>query len=257
MNSAFEVGAVALRAQQRALETHANNVANINTPGFKRSDVQFAEVVSSLPDPITENERLARQSSPQNGGVRMTSRLMVSDQGELQASASAMDIAIDGAGFFELLGANGESLLWRGGGLEIDLDGYLAAEGLSALRAMIAVPSDATSLEITADGTVKAEVSGGDLLELGQIMLVRPETDADLISVGAGQFRLADSARLADAIPGEDGFGSVRQGMLEGSNVEMTQAMVDMLVLQRAYAASAQVIQTADQVASITNNLKR
>lgn len=257
MNGAFEVGAVAMRAQQSALEVHANNVANISTPGFKRAEVQFAEVVSTLPDPVTENERLARQGSTQNGGVRMATRTMISEAGELESTGSAMDVAVDGAGFFELMGQNGESVLWRGGRLAIDRDGYLGAEGLSAFRSMIAVPTDALSLAIDLDGTVSATVADGETLDLGQIALVRPETDAGLLAMGAGQFRLTENARLTDSVAGEDGAGIIRQGMIESSNVDMTQAMVEMLVLQRAYSASAQVIQAADQVASITNNLQR
>lgn len=257
MNGAFEVGAVALRAQQRALEVQANNVANVSTPGFKRSEVQFSEVVATSPDPVTENERLARSPASLNGGVRTDTRLMMADFGELQATNSAMDLAIDGAGFIELMGPDGESFLWRGGRLEIDRNGYLAAQGLSALRAFISVPEDATGLEISQDGVASALLSNGDILEIGQIGLVRPGSDADLVPVGDGQYKLADGARLTDAVAGEDGSGLFRQGAVELSNVDMTRAMVDMLVLQRAYAASAQVIQTADQIASITNNLSR
>ncbi|WP_298303633.1 flagellar hook-basal body protein [uncultured Erythrobacter sp.] len=257
MNGAYEVGAVALRAQQRALETHANNVANINTPGFKRAEVEFSEIVSTQTNPLTENERLARQSAVQNGGVRMATRMALSDHGELQPTGSSFDIAIDGSGFIELMGPDGESLLWRGGKLEVDRDGLLAAQSLSPLRAMIAVPDDTRALSIANDGTVQAEIEGGELLELGQIMLVRQQADSDLIPLGSGQYRLAEGAFTTDAVPGEDGIGFIRQGMMEQSNVEMTEAMVEMLILQRAYAASAQVIQTADQVASITNSLSR
>ncbi|MEM1051295.1 MAG: flagellar hook basal-body protein [Pseudomonadota bacterium] len=257
MNGAYEVGAVALRAQQRALETHANNVANINTPGFKRAEVQFSEIVSTQGDVLSENERLARQSSAQNGGIRMSTRMMLSDHGELQTTGSPLDLAIDGAGFIELIGPDGENMLWRGGKLEVDRDGMLAAQGLSPLRAMIAVPEDAKALRIDADGTVQAEIEAGEMLEIGQITLVRQQSDDDLIPMGAGQYRLAEGALMTDAVPGEDGVGFIRQGMMEQSNVEMTEAMVEMLILQRAYAASAQVIQTADQVASITNSLSR
>ena len=257
MNGAYELGAVSLRAQQRALETHANNVANINTPGFKREEVQFSEIVSTGGNPLTENERLASQSSAQNGGVRMATRVMLSDHGELQATGSTLDLAIDGAGFIELMGQDGETFLWRGGKLEIDRDRMLAAQGLSPLRANIIVPEDTRALSIAADGTVQAEVEAGELMEIGQIMLVRQQADSDLIPMGAGQYRLADGALAVDAVPGEDGVGFIRQGMIEQSNVEMTEAMVEMLILQRAYSASAQVIQTADQVASITNSLSR
>ena len=257
MNGAYEVGAVALRAQQRALETHANNVANINTPGFKRTEVQFSEIVATQTDPLTENERLARQSPAPNGGVRMATRMMLSDHGELQVTGSNLDIAIDGPGFIELVGPDGGSMLWRGGKLEIDRDGFLAAQGLAPLQAMIAVPEDTRALRIGIDGTVQAEVDEGQLLDLGQIMLMHQQSDDDLIPMGAGQYRMAADARLIERNPGEDGSGLIRQGMIEQSNVEMTETMVEMLILQRAYAASAQVIQTADQVASITNSLSR
>jgi len=257
MNGAFEVGAVALRAQQQALETHANNVANVNTPGFKRSEVHFSSVVTANPPSTTETERLAREANVQGGGIRATSHQMLSDQGELQATGAALDVAIDGNGYFELLGPDGESLLWRGGRLAVDRDGYLAAEGAGTLRSLIAVPDDATSLIIANAGAVTAILADGDNVDLGQISLVKPGSEAELSEVGAGQYRLVDGGRLLDGTAGEDGMGIIQQGMIELSNVEMASAMVDMLVLQRAYAASAQVLQTADQIASITNNLKR
>lgn len=257
MNGAFEVGAVSLKAQQRALETIANNIANINTPAFKRAEVQFAEIVTSSPDPTTETERLARENTALSGGVRMATRSMIFEIGELRTTGSAMDIAIDGQGFIELMGPNGETLLWRGGRLDVDRDGYLSAAGGTALRALIAVPDDVTELTIDRDGIIRGAGNDGEALELGQIMLVRPESEADLEPLGGGLFRLAEGTRALDAMPGEDGVGIIQQGMLEGSNVEMTAAMVEMLVLQRAYAASAQVVQAADQISSITNNLKR
>lgn len=257
MNGAFEVGAVALRAQQKALETVANNVANINTPAFKRADVQFAEVVAAATDPATETERLAREGATQAGGVRMATRSMFSEVGELRTTGNSLDFAIDGQGFVELMGPEGTSLFWRGGSLQVDRDGYLAAEGGPALRSLIMVPDDVGEIAIARDGVVSGVGNDGERIELGQIMLVKPESDADLERLGAGLFRLADGARAIDAVPGEDGVGAIEQGMLEGSNVEMASEMVEMLVLQRAYAASAQVIQAADQISSITNNLKR
>ena len=257
MNGAFEVGAVALKAQQRALETIANNVANINTPAFKRADIQFAEIVAAQPQSVTETDRLARDSASPAGGVRMATRAMISDLGELRPSSSPMDIAIEGRGFIELMGPKGESLLWRGGRLSVDRDGYLAVEGGPALRAAIAIPDDIADLRIAQDGVVVGTGNDGELVELGQIMLVRPEADTDLERLGDGLFRMVEGTRAIETVPGEDGNGRIAQGMIEGSNVEMTGSMVEMLVLQRAFAASAQVIQAADQIASITNNLQR
>lgn len=257
MNGAYEVGAVALRAQQRALETIANNVANINTPGFKRADIRFAEIMTVRQQPATETERQAFESSSPAGGVRMATRSMVSETGELRTTGSPMDLAIDGRGFIELMGPNGESLLWRGGRLSVNRDGFLSVEGGPALRALISIPDDVTELVIDGDGVVGAATSSGERAELGQIALIRAETDADIEAAGDGLYRLVEGARVIEAVAGEDGSGRLVQGMIESSNVEMTGSMIEMLVLQRAYAASAQVIQAADQLSSIANNLQR
>ncbi|MGQ7829971.1 flagellar hook-basal body protein [Altererythrobacter sp. Z27] len=257
MNGAYEVGAVALRAQQRALETIANNVANVNTAGFKREDVRFAEVMAVRPQPNTETERQALEVSSPAGGVRMVSRSMYSETGELRPTASEMDIAIDGRGFIELMAPRGESYLWRGGRLGINRDGYLSVEGGLPLRSLIAVPDDITELRIDPDGVVIGRAEAGNAVELGQIMLVRTETDADLVRAGDGLFKTVENARIIEAVPGEDGSGKIAQKMIEGSNVDMASSMVEMLVLQRAYAASAQVIQAADQLSAVANNLQR
>lgn len=257
MNGAYEIGAVALRAQQRALETIANNVANINTPGFKRADVRFAEIVTVRSEPVTETDRLAREAASPAGGVRMATRAMTSETGELRPSGSPLDLAVDGRGFIELMGPRGESLLWRGGRLGINREGYLAVEGGPALRALISIPDDMTELAIDAEGVVAGVSSSGDRVELGQVMLVRAESDADLEPAGDGFYRFAEGAKVIEAVPGEDGNGRLAQGMIEGSNVEMTSSMIEMLVLQRAYAASAQVIQAADQLSAVVNNLQR
>jgi flagellar basal-body rod protein FlgG len=256
MNGAFEIGAVALRAQQSALETMANNIANVNTPAFKRADVVYSEVVanSATADAMTANLPDGRAYSP--GGVRMLARDMISTQGELRGTANAMDLAIEGKGFIEMLGPEGRTMLWRGGRLEVNRDGLLTAQGVP-LKAMITVPDDAQTLTIDRNGTVAVITEGGEKLEIGQIGLVKLEGEIGLERMGSGLFVASEDSRVLDAIPGEDGAGEFAQGMLEGSNVDFSASMIEMLMIQRAYAASAQIIQAADQVSSITNNLKR
>ncbi len=257
MNGAFEIGAVSLKSHQQALEAIANNVSNINTPGFKREDIRFAEVMAVQPEPLTETQRRAAEATSQAGGVRMVSRSMYSEAGELRPSSSLMDIAIDGKGFIELIAPRGETFLWRGGRLSVNRDGYLTADGGFPLRSLIMVPDDATALQIEPDGVVIALSEASERIELGQIMLVRPESDADILRASGGMLKTAEGARLIETTPSEDGNGLIAQGMIEGSNVDMTGSMVEMLILQRAYAASAQVIQAADQLSSIANNLQR
>lgn len=255
MSEAFEVAAVSLRAQQRALETMANNIANVNTPAFKRSDILFAEVVNAMPSPATRAEELADRIS-QSGGVHFSARDMISLQGELRPTGNTLDIAIDGPGFIEIAGPEGQTMLWRGGRLTVGRDGYLAADG-GLLQSLIAVPDDATELTIRRNGVVTAKTGEGEQVELGQIVLVRVDGDAGLERTNSGLYRAVEDVRILDAVAGEDGAGAIEQGMVEASNVDFSAAMVQLLMIQRAYAANAQVVQAADQLSSLANNLKR
>lgn len=257
MNGAFEVGAVTLRANQRALEAMANNIANMNTPAFKRADVIYAEVVGDPPQTPTNAASFTATQVPLSGGVRVAERQMMSAQGELRPSGNTLDIALQGRGFIQLMGPEGQTMLWRGGRLEVNRDGYLAAAGGAALRALIAVPEDSTDLTIDRNGTVSAKGADGQVSELGQINIVRLDSDADVDRAGAGLFVAKEDSRIVETAAGEDGSGTIEQGMVEESNVDFSAAMIQLLMIQRAYAASAQIVQAGDQLASITNNLKR
>jgi len=255
MNGAFYVGAVGLDAQQRALDVVANNIANINTTAFKRSTVRFSELVSPMRDgdglplaPLRREGTLA--------GATIASTPLVWTQGPLRQTGSTTDLAVSGDGFIELMGPSGRELLWRGGGLQVNADGYLAATDGTPLQAMISVPNGATGLSIAADGTVSASVNGA-AQQLGQIDLVMPRATEDLVSVGNGYYESADSSRLDAVRPGQDGVGTLVQGSLESSNVELTDEMTNLLMLQRAFAANAQVVQAGDQLMSIVNGLRR
>jgi flagellar hook-basal body protein len=158
MNGAMDIGAVALRAQQRALDTIANNVANVNTPTYKRVDSSFSEVMGRQIQPASQTALLASRELLPAGGVRFSPQEMLFEQGELRVTGNRLDLAVDGAGFIELLGPDGQLLLWRGGRLQMLDDGLLASDSGHALRANISVPDDATNLTITAEGVVKADL---------------------------------------------------------------------------------------------------
>jgi flagellar basal-body rod protein FlgG len=257
MSGAFEVGKVALRTQQSALEVMSNNIANASTPGFKRADVVYSEIVTNPDAPVTETEAMARQNTPIMGGVRMDVRDAVSARGELKQTGQMLDFAIDGSGMVELLGPEGQSYLWRGGRLTVNRDGYLAGPSDLPLRDLITIPDDATAVTIDRSGVVSAAVSDGEPVELGRITLVRVDGDASLERADAGLFKLRGDARTTEVSPGEEGSGTILQGSIEQSNVDFSEAMIELLMIQRAYAASAQIVQSADQLAAITNNLKR
>lgn len=255
MNGAYEVGGAALKAEQRALEILANNIANVNTPGFKRSEVQFAEVLAQKAEAA---DSLAGAENPTiSGGVRVVQRDMLFEQGAMRSTGNPLDIAIEGPGYIELMGPNGQSLFWRGGRMRVNDDGYLATDTGIALRSSIIAPRDLVDLSISRTGIVTAEVSNGERFELGQINLVRFEHESALVRLDGGMMRLTDGARPIDIVAEEDGGGHFVQGSVEESNVQLTEEMVQLMVVQRAYAANAQTVQAADQLAAITNNLKR
>lgn len=257
MSGAFQVGAIALETQQRALDAIANNIANINTPAFKRSEVRFADVVANAADPDVVGADL-RVTSDALSGVMLDEQFMLNEQGSVDKTGSPMDLAIEGAGFIELMGASGQTLLWRGGTLKVDADGALTTAAGVPLKAGINVPRDAAAIAIGTDGKVTATTSDGtEPVEIGRIQLVKVDDPSAVMRLDGGLYRLPDDSRVTAADPGEDGAGQLVQGAVERSSVVLTDEMVRMMLVQRAYAANAQIVQAADQLMAIANGLRR
>ena len=257
MNGAFHVAAVGLGAQQRALDTIANNISNINTPTFKRSDVRFSEVMASRPDPQVMRADLG-QGEASAAGVSANAVSMINEPGRIETTGRAYDIAVEGAGMIEVMGPGGQTLLWRGGTMKVDEDGLLATSDGLALKAAINVPADASIVEIASDGTVRARIGDeAEATEIGRIMLVKVDDPAVLTRLDGGFYGVAEGAQLTDAQSGEDGVGTLVQGGIERSNVELTNEMVQLMLVQRAYAANAQIVQAADQLMGIANGLRK
>ena len=256
MSDAFYVGAVGLQTQQRALDGIANNIANVNTPAFKRSQLRFSDVVATRPVDVATPDLV--RTPDETAGVVLDTLFMVNEQGELERTGQQLDLAIDGAGFIELMGPGGQTLLWRGGALKVNEDGLLATSHGMALRANITVPADATAITIGSDGLVRASVpDSAEPVELGQIQLVRIDDPAAVERLDGSLYRVADGGMTRDAAPGEDGTGLLVQGAIEQSNVALTDEMVRLMLVQRAYAANAQIVQAADQLMGIANGLRR
>lgn len=252
MSDAFSIGALAMRTQQQALEALANNIANVNTAGFKRARVRFADLSGNVPTATGPATAAA------DAGVRFDTQLTIDQQGEVQRTGRPLDLAIEGDGFIELMGPGGQTLLWRGGTMKVDADGLLSSDGGLPLRAAVTIPADASGVEIGRDGIVRATLpDGAEPVELGRIELVRCDDPATLVRLDGGVYRMANDARSTAVDPGEDGAGWLVQGAVERSNVQLTDEMVQLMLVQRAYAANAQIVQAADQLMGIANGLRR
>lgn len=257
MSEAYYVGAIAMQTQQRALDTIANNIANVNTVGFKRAQMRFADVVA-MPSTTSIDGEPVRAAEAALAGVTIDRSLMVDEPGELQQTGNALDIAIQGRGFIEVMGPGGQTFLWRGGALKVDADGQIATAHGLPLKAAITVPTDATALTIGGDGRVTVQLPGDtDATEIGQISLVRVDDSAALQRLDGGLYGVSDETRVSDGTPGEDGLGMLSQGAVERSNVQLTDEMVQLMLVQRSFAANAQILQAADQMMAIANELRR
>lgn len=254
MNGAFYIGATGLRAQERALGVAANNITNMNTVGFKRSEIRFAEMLS-----VRAGDSTGLGVGRRTGlsGVAAGQPMQVFTQGELRPTGSALDLAIEGDGFIELMGPAGQSLLWRGGTLSVSSDGLLSSADGLPLKAAITIPEGVTDVRIGRDGVVSGILAGdADPTEIGRIDLQLIRDTQSLTPLGDGLYRAEGSLAAAYA-PGDAGAGVFVQGALEGSNVDLSAEMVSLLMMQRAFSASAQVLQAGDQLMSIANGLRR
>jgi flagellar basal-body rod protein FlgG len=248
------IGATGLHAQQLNVDTAANNLANVNTTGFKRSRVNFQDVM------YRELQRAANSgSSPMGGGVGVASVNKLFNAGDLKKTDQPLDIAIRGEGFIEATTAEGLQVYTRTGRLTINKDGYLATADGHALKPSIAVPAESRSVEISASGIVMAVF--GDTRkpeELGQLELAMFANPAGLVPMGENLYRSTEASGDASfGRPGEDGRGDLAQGYLEASNVRLVDAMVELMTAQRAYEVNAKVIQASDELLSMSNNLRR
>jgi len=248
MSAGMEIAAIGLRAQQQALDSIASNVTNINTPTYKRSDLRFSELL--VAPPLAGNDGL--------NAVNLTTRPMVDQQGQLQVTGNALDLAINGNGFIELMGSSGRTMLWRGGTLQVQEDGTLATSSGYQLKTSVTVPKGAANLTINPDGKVYATASGSTTpTQIGQINMVEVPASVAISRMDGGVYQVTDGSQLSETVPGEDNLGNLVQGEQEQSNVDLNTEMVNLLVSQRAYAASAQVVQAADQLYSLANSLRR
>lgn len=263
MFDALYIGATGMQAQQLNVDTIANNLSNVNTAGFKKSRVSFADLVtgdaSRLPQsgeveagPLSAARRLGS-----GVGVMRVDRLF--DPGDIKQTGAALDVAIQGAGFLEVTMADGSRAFSRGGSLKVNNEGQLVTASGQVLKPGIQIPVNAQNLTISATGLVKITVPGqASPVEAGQLELVRFTSPTMLQSLGDGLYRATEgSGEAITARPGQDDTGVLVQGAVEGSNVKLVDEMVNLMIAQRAYEASVKVVQASDEMLGMINNLRK
>jgi len=247
---------------QTQIDTTANNIANVNTIGFKKSRAEFADLmyrVMEYAGTSTSNTTTSPTGIEVGLGVRPTAINKVFSEGSLKQTSNQLDIAITGQGFFEMQLPDGTPVYSRNGAFKIDNTGTLVNSDGYTLIPQIVIPADATNVSIGSDGIVTVVQAGQtQATQVGQINTTNFINPAGLHSVGSNLYIETDSSgQPVSGTPGLNGLGVLRQGFVELSNVELVVELTDLITGQRAYDSNSKVITTSDQMLQTTNNIKR
>lgn len=248
------VAKTGLEAQQTNLDVISNNLANVNTVGFKRSRPVFEDLMyQTLRQPGAQvGDANQLPTGLQLGtGVRTAATERIHSQGALNNTGNSLDVAVNGRGYFEVEMPDGTLAYTRNGQLQLDQNGQLVTAGGFPLQPPINIPENALQIEVSRDGTVSVTQPGapGESVEVGQLQLATFVNTGGLQSMGENLYVETDSSGPANLLqPGMDGAGLILQDYTETSNVNVAEELVNMITAQRAYEMNSKVVQTSDQM---------
>ena len=261
MTTALQIARSGLDALDQRLKVISNNLANVNTTGFKRDRAAFVSLLyqdDRSPGAASGVDTQYATGLGTGTGVRVAGTERIHSQGNLQQTDNALDLAIEGAGFFTVQMPDGTQAFSRDGGFKLSANGELVTAAGLRLVPPITIPDGAERITISPDGIVNAALPGQAApAEVGQITLSRFLNPAGLMPIGDNLYReTAGSGPAVVGVAGQAGMGTLRQGALEGSNVSTVQELVDMIETQRAYEINAKVINSADEMSHyVTQNV--
>jgi flagellar basal-body rod protein FlgG len=262
MIRALYTAASGMNAQQTNIDNVAHNLANVNTTGFKKSRVEFEDLV------YQEIRAAGAQASATTEapiglemglGTRAVATARNFSAGNLRSTAAPMDIAIEGSGFFKVSLPNGTTGYTRAGTFHLDSQGSIVTADGYAIEPQITIPTNATSVSISKDGMVSATVPGqGASQQLGTLEIATFANAAGLRPLGSNLFEATTASGEAESgAPGTDARGTLAQGFVEDSNVSVVEEMINMIIGQRAYEANSRVVKAADEMLGQVNTLVR
>ncbi len=253
--------ATGMAAQAVNVDVIANNLANVNTTGFKRGRANFEDLMyQQISSPGSQNS--AGNQVP-NGiqvglGVRTAGIDRVQAEGNFQQTGNPLDLAIEGRGFIQVLLPSGELAYTRGGSLSINSLGQIVTQDGYPMIPTLTIPQNAMSVTITPDGSISAVQPGNISTILGQLQLADFANPAGLTAIGQNMLQQSvGSGPPIIGAPGVNGLGTVAQGTLETSNVSAVEEMVNLIAAQRAYEMNSKAIQAADEMLQAANNIRR
>ena len=249
-----------MSAQNLNMDVIANNLANVSTTGFKKSRADFQDLlyqIMKVPGSPTSADTRSPTGIQVGLGVKPAAVTKVSTEGDIDQTENPLDVAIEGSGFFQVEMPDGNTAFTRAGNLKLDGDGRLTTSDGFPIQPEIVIPEDAREITISQTGLVSALV-GDDTTstELGNIDLADFVNEAGLVAIGRNLFRETDSSGAAAlGTPGSDGYGTLLQGYVENSNVNLVEEMAHMITTQRAFEINSNVVSTSDEMMQTTTNM--
>ena len=250
----LDIGATGMLAQQMNVDIISNNIANMTTSGFKRQRIDFKDMVyQNIDRPGAQSSDIGTTlpSGLQIGlGVQVGAAYRIHEQGAVQITENPLDMAVTGDGFFQIQMPNGDTAYTRSGVFQINENGEIVTTKGFLMEPNLVVPEDAISVEINQNGEVFVEQSGqANLSNIGQIELATFVNPAGLEAIGDNLFMETEgSGTPTTGTPGDTNFGTVRQGSVEQSNVNVVEEITSLITAQRAYEMNSTVIRTSDEM---------
>ena len=260
MINALHSASTGMSAQQTRIDGIANDLANLNTVGYKKTRAEFEDLYYDqikASGSSNSDSTISPNGIQVGHGTKMTSMTKIFTAGDIESTGGQLDLAIGGQGFFKFTDENGNAVYSRNGTLQLNQDGALVNGNGLVMDPSFTIPSTTTSLNIGKDGTVSIKTSDSvDAQNLGKIQLAMFQNPAGLEYVGANLYRETTGSGTATTVnPGADGSGQIQQGFVESSNVNIGDALISMVVAQRSYESNAKVIETADKMMQSVNNI--
>jgi len=260
MNLSLYSAATGMEAQSLNLNTIANNLANVNTPGFKRSRIEFQDLLYQKPRATGTDSgggNLIPTGTEIGNGSRVAGTAKDFTQGQLTSTGGNLDVAIQGDGFFEVQRADGTLAYTRDGSFKLNAQGQVVnIDGLPVLSGFQTIPTGTTAITISQNGQVTVQSASGS--QTFRLALTRFANPSGLAALGGNLYQeSAASGTPETSNPGEQGYGQTMQGYVETSNVNIVEEMVNLIIAQRAYEVNSKSIQASDEMLQNIANLKR
>jgi len=259
---ALAIAATGMNAQEQNLEVIANNIANLNTTGFKRSRAEFTDLIYQTERVMGVSSRGRDATVPEGAqvglGVRTAAVRTLQIQGALTNTGNSLDLAINGRGWFQVTTPSGDTVYTRDGAFNTNATGQLVTADGYTVTPPLLIPQTATSVTVSQTGLVTATIPGQTAPQsLGQLTLANFINEAGLQALGNNLFQqTAASGQPQVGVPGDTAFGVLQQGYLEASNVDPVSEITNLIGAQRAYEMNSKVIQAADQMSGTISNMR-